>query len=72
MRDVLATAGIAVDQADDGALEARSADAARIGELAAASQVAVHEMSVQRASLEQAFMRLTRNAADYRPGGPPR
>ncbi|GHH80829.1 ABC transporter ATP-binding protein [Streptomyces sulfonofaciens] len=73
--DVLHTAGIAVARAPDGALEVAEGDAARLGELAAAHRLVLHELSPQRASLEEAFMRLTARSVEYhshpgQPGGP--
>jgi len=41
---------------------------AKIGELAAASGLTVHEVSVHTPSLEEAFIRLTGNAADHQSG----
>jgi ABC-2 type transport system ATP-binding protein len=69
MRDTLAAAGIKVKQAADGALEAYETEAAKIGELAAAHRLIVHEVSVQTASLEEAFMRLTADAVEYQARG---
>jgi ABC-2 type transport system ATP-binding protein len=66
MRDVLARAGIRVTEAADGALEAHGAGSARIGELAAANRLVVHEVGERSASLEEAFMRLTGADAEYR------
>ncbi len=40
-------------------------DAAAVGDLAAANQVVLHELSVRRASLEQAFMDLTKDSVEY-------
>ena len=62
MRDALAGAGIAVGTAPDGTLETEGADPARIGELAAAHGLVVHEVAAQESSLEEAFMRLTGEA----------
>jgi ABC-2 type transport system ATP-binding protein len=59
MRDVLAAEGIAVRPGPDGALEADGAEPARIGELAAAHGLVVHEVRAWESSLEEAFMRLT-------------
>jgi ABC-2 type transport system ATP-binding protein len=69
MRDALARAGIGVEQAADGALEAYDVAASKIGELAAANHLTVHEVSGQSASLEEAFMRLTGESVEYRAGG---
>jgi ABC-2 type transport system ATP-binding protein len=44
-------------------------DAAEIGELAAASQIALHELAPRRGSLEHAFMELTRDSVEYRAHG---
>ena len=40
-------------------------EAAEIGDLAAANNIALHELSSQLASLEDAFMELTRDSVDY-------
>jgi ABC-2 type transport system ATP-binding protein len=69
MRGALATAGIGVTQAADGALEADTTEPAKIGELAAANGLVVHEVSMQSASLEEAFIRLTGVAVEYRNRG---
>ncbi|GAA0439537.1 ABC transporter ATP-binding protein [Acrocarpospora corrugata] len=69
MRDALAAAGLSVKQAADGALEVDEAGPEAVGEVVAANGLTVHEVSVQSASLEEAFMRLTRDAVDYRAAG---
>jgi ABC-2 type transport system ATP-binding protein len=63
MSEVLATAGIVVKRMTDGALEAGGVQAARVGELAVAHGLAVHEIREQESSLEDAFLRLTGRAA---------
>jgi ABC-2 type transport system ATP-binding protein len=65
MRSVLTSAGIEVRDAPGGTLHARGAGLARIGELAAANGLTVHEISASQGSLEDAFLRLTGD-----PGGP--
>jgi ABC-2 type transport system ATP-binding protein len=67
LRDVLAAAGLSPVQQPDGSLEVSAADATaeRIGELAAAHRLVLHELSQQRASLEEAFMRLTHESVEY-------
>ncbi|MGI5348748.1 ABC transporter ATP-binding protein [Streptomyces sp. CA-250714] len=65
MLDILVEAGLRPARAEDGALEVDGGDAPRIGELAAANQVVLHELSTQRASLEEAFMRLTAQSVEY-------
>jgi len=56
---------VTVTTADDGALIVRGMGAAEIGEKAAAARVVLHELTPQRASLEEAFMELTRGAVEY-------
>jgi ABC-2 type transport system ATP-binding protein len=41
--------------------------AAEIGDLAAANQIALHELSPRQASLEEAFMTLTHDSVEFRP-----
>jgi len=50
---------------DDGALSVTGIDAAGIGDLAASRGIALHELSPQRASLEDAFFELTEGSTDY-------
>ena len=56
---VLREAGIKFTTADDGALTV-STPAARVGELAAASGIVLHELAPARATLEDVFLELTR------------
>ncbi|MET9772663.1 ABC transporter ATP-binding protein [Streptomyces sp. NPDC006367] len=65
MLDVLHGAGITVVEAGAEALEVDGDTAAVIGELAARNQIVLHELSPQRASLEEAFMRLTAESVEY-------
>ncbi len=62
---VLMRAGATVNHAD-GALMVTGLDANLIGTLAAANGCELHELSTRRASLEAAFMELTRGSQDYR------
>jgi ABC-2 type transport system ATP-binding protein len=64
---LLRSADAAVDAADDGSLAIRGAAAADVGDLAARHGIAVHELVARQRSLEEAFMEMTRDAADYRP-----
>jgi ABC-2 type transport system ATP-binding protein len=66
LREVLAAEGIQVTDSGDGALAAHGADPARIGELVAAHGVVVHEIAQRSASLEEAFVRMTGEAVEYR------
>ncbi|GAA1655370.1 ABC transporter ATP-binding protein [Actinoplanes couchii] len=67
---LLRTAGASVDPLGDGALAVTGLGCDRIGDLAADAGLRLHELSPQRASLETAFMDLTRDAVSYRGAAP--
>jgi ABC-2 type transport system ATP-binding protein len=67
---LLSEVGAAVTAADDGALDVQGRTAAEIGDLAALHGIALHELAIQQASLEEAFMRLTADAVEYHAGQP--
>jgi ABC-2 type transport system ATP-binding protein len=46
-------------------LEVEGVDAAQIGAAAAARGLELHELTPHRASLEQAYMELTRDSIEY-------
>jgi ABC-2 type transport system ATP-binding protein len=69
LRGLLGGAGVTVRDADGGALEVQGLAAERIGDLAAANGVTIHELTPQQASLEEAFMDLTREDLEYRAHG---
>jgi ABC-2 type transport system ATP-binding protein len=66
LRELLAGPEVTIDELAGGLLEIKGATAERIGELAAANQVVLHELSPQQASLEEAFMELTREDVEFR------
>ena len=57
--------GASVTQSDDGALHVTGLEAAAIGQAAADTAAVLHELTPQRASLEEAFMELTRDSVEY-------
>jgi ABC-2 type transport system ATP-binding protein len=61
----LRDAGATVRALTDDLLEVSGLDAAAIGELAAAQGAVLHELTPQRASLEEAFMELTSDSVEY-------
>jgi ABC-2 type transport system ATP-binding protein len=63
---LLAGAAVSIEVAPGGVLRVVGTTAERIGDLACAHGVAVHELIREDASLEQAFMELTAEAADHR------
>jgi ABC-2 type transport system ATP-binding protein len=56
--------------AEDGTLRVTHLEAPRIGELAAEHRLVLHELTPQRASLEEAFIELTRASLEYGDHGP--
>jgi ABC-2 type transport system ATP-binding protein len=66
LRAVLVGPDVAVDGLEPGLLEVRGLTAAQVGEAAAAHGFVLHELGTQEASLEEAFMELTRNEVEYR------
>ncbi len=58
-------AGATVRSDDSGALALVGIEAARVGEIAAAAGIVLHELAPQRASLEEAFMELTSDSVEF-------
>jgi ABC-2 type transport system ATP-binding protein len=58
--------GVTVTSPEPGSLELRGIDAERVGEIACAHGIALHELSPRNASLEEAYMSLTQDAVEYR------
>jgi ABC-2 type transport system ATP-binding protein len=72
LRDALAATGLHVLQDHEGvALTVRGGTIEQVGEIAAGKSITLHELSPQRASLEEAYMQLTDQAVDYRAGQVP-
>jgi ABC-2 type transport system ATP-binding protein len=65
LHGILIEAGGQVTAGDDNALIVQHLAAARIGDLAAAAGLALHELSPQLASLEDAFMETTQDSIDF-------
>ncbi|MDH6133099.1 ABC-2 type transport system ATP-binding protein [Kitasatospora sp. MAA4] len=66
--DALATQSITAEAGPEGSYEVVDGDLVKIGELAAASGITLHELSPQRASLEEAFMQMTADSVEYHAG----
>lgn len=65
LRHLLTGPGVIVTSAAAGQLDVVGLTSDRIGDVAAANAIAVHELTPQQASLEEAFMALTRDAVEY-------
>ena len=66
LAQLLRAEGASTETEEDGALAVTGADAAAIGELAAAHGIPLHELAPQQASLEEAFMEMTHDSVDFR------
>jgi ABC-2 type transport system ATP-binding protein len=65
LREALAAPGVSFAAADRGALEVHGLTAEQVGDAAAAAGIALHELTPQQASLEEAFMNLTRDELEF-------
>jgi ABC-2 type transport system ATP-binding protein len=68
LADALVRGGGVVGRSPDGALLVTGLDCLAIGGVACAHQITLYELSATRASLEQAFFELTKDATDYPAG----
>lgn len=65
LRDVLHAEGLVAVESGNGTLEIDGATTEALGELAARHAIVLHELSSQRASLEEAFMQMTADSVEY-------
>ena len=70
LRDALAGPRVTVTSAEAGVLEVTGMDSEDIGRIAARRQLTLYELAPRTASLEEAFMELTRDAVEYRAAVP--
>jgi ABC-2 type transport system ATP-binding protein len=68
LREILERQGAVVTDLEPGLLNVEGLGADTIGAAAAADRLVLHELTPQRASLEQAYMELTKDAVEYREG----
>jgi ABC-2 type transport system ATP-binding protein len=66
LRDLLRGDGITVTSAGDDSLDVTGLTSAAIGRVAAEAGIALIELTPQRASLEDAFMEITRDSLEFR------
>jgi ABC-2 type transport system ATP-binding protein len=66
---VIADAGLTATPVDDDGLDVHGAAPAVIGDLAFAHRIALHELTAQEATLEEAYMRLTAGDVEFAAGG---
>jgi ABC-2 type transport system ATP-binding protein len=65
LREEIMGPDVSVTATDDGALEVRGLTAEQIGEAAARRAIVLHELTPERASLEEAFMDVTRDSVEF-------
>lgn len=65
LADAIQHSGVEVRQMDDGTLFVSGLSAREVGIIAADQGVTLYELTTERASLEEAFMHITRNAIEY-------
>jgi ABC-2 type transport system ATP-binding protein len=58
--------GVVVESPETGALDLRGIDPERVGDLACAHGIALHELTRRSASLEEAYMSLTQDEVEFR------
>jgi ABC-2 type transport system ATP-binding protein len=68
LSELVAGDGVIVASPQPGMLEIRGSTAEQIGETAAAHGIVLHELAAVQASLEDAFMELTRGDVEYKAG----
>jgi len=68
LRDRIISDGVSVVSNTPGQLEVHGLPAERIGEVAAAHGIVLHELTPQHVSLEQAFMDMTRDQLEFKTG----
>ena len=66
---LLVAAGAQIRPGPEASIEVAGLDADAIGELAASHGVAIHELTPQHASLEDAFIELTHDSVEYQTAG---
>jgi len=65
LRNLLVDDGISITSSEPGVLDIEGVPAARVGDVAAEHGLTLHELTTVEASLEQAFMELTRDSVEF-------
>jgi ABC-2 type transport system ATP-binding protein len=71
LRELLAAREATVEDREPAVIEVIGLGSDQVGEIAAANGIVLHELTPQRASLEEAFMELTRDEVEFRGDGHP-
>ena len=70
LASILTGEGVTVIADRPGELTVTGVSTEQIGDLASANRITIHELSLQQASLEEAFMELTHDSVEYRTDTP--
>ena len=65
LRNLLVDDGISITSSEPGVLDIEGVPASRVGDVAAEHGLTLHELTTVEASLEQAFMELTRDSVEF-------
>jgi ABC-2 type transport system ATP-binding protein len=65
LRDLLSSPEVIVSSSAEGALSVTGTTPEHVGDLARDHDIAIHELVVENATLEEAFMELTADAVEY-------
>jgi ABC-2 type transport system ATP-binding protein len=68
LRELVLADGVTVTSEEPGVLEIDGLSAEQVGETAAANKIVLHELTPLHASLEEAFMELTRDDLEFKAG----
>src|SRR5438477_6946062 len=66
LRELVLGPRVSVASSESGVLEIEGLTAQQVGEIAGANQIVLHELTPLQASLEEAFMELTRDEVEYK------
>jgi ABC-2 type transport system ATP-binding protein len=67
---LLLSDGVSITSEESGSIAVTGLDAREIGEIASAHNITLHELASEQASLEEAFMRLTKDDVEYHASTP--
>ena len=65
LRERLERPGVTFEGGERGSLEVHGLTTEQVGDIASEHRIAIHELTPQQASLEEAFMSLTREAVEF-------
>ena len=69
LAEAITGAGGRSDKLEDGALQVHGLTSEQVGEIAAAQQFVLHELTAMQVSLEDAFMSITKDSVEYQQTG---